>query len=151
MADESEAGVFGKSGETEAEGIEAIAAEGAGAVAGGADVVGIGAIALAAAEEIDGDDVVVGGEVPIEIAPHAAVGEDAMDEDDGAIVRLSGVYLIFVKSNFERMVAGGVECDAVGGHLDGGSFGFDGREIGDAVFGGESGCGLAANQEKRAG
>jgi hypothetical protein len=53
-----------------------------------------------------------------------------------------------MERHFERLSAGGIQGNAVHGQFSGRCFGFDGGEIGDAVFGGESGRGLAARDAK---
>ncbi len=54
-----------------------------------------------------------------------------MDEDDDSIVIGRS---IFVQGDFKRLAARGIEGDAIGGDLDINRPGFDGREIGDAIF-----------------
>src|SRR5436309_540247 len=75
-------------------------------IAIGGQIRGIGTVAGAAAEKIDGHHVIVVAQVPTEIAPHATVGEDAMDEDDEPVMIGGGV---FVESHFQGLSASGVE------------------------------------------
>src|SRR4051812_12127168 len=147
MPDQSEVRVFWKREQSLAQGIKAVLPQRLGTVSTWPNVIRIGAIAVATAKQIESHHVVFARQIPTEIAPHAAVGEDAMDEDDGAIM-LRILRLILVNGNFIRMFAR-ANHNAIGGHLNRGCFGFDYREIRDAIFGLKRGSRLATGEQEQ--
>ena len=69
-----------------------------------------------------------------------------MDEDDEAIVIGVG---ILVQGHFQRLATRGFDGNAIGGELKIDRFGFDEREIGNVIFGRQSGRRLASRQSAK--